>query len=378
MIRIENLTKVFDSRDGKTVAADNINMHVQEGQICVLLGPSGCGKTTTLKMINRLITPTSGTIFINGQDTAQQDTITLRRNIGYVIQQTGLFPNMTVAQNIAVVPRLLGWSREQITQRTNELLDMMALDPTVFAQRYPNELSGGQQQRIGVARALAADPPVLLMDEPFGAIDPINRGTIQDEFLKMQEKLGKTVLFVSHDINEAVKMGDVIALFRDGRLEQFDTPDRILAQPANDFIADFVGQDRTLKRLPLTQVEQAMNPEAPALTPTIGVKQARQLLLQAGLQGAAVVNPSGRLMGIVHHDRIQGNGSLTGWEPAAALTHPNDDLRTALSLMLDHQQTWLPCVDDNGHYQGTITLEDISNCLGTQPRATNTKPAQRL
>ena len=376
MIRIENLTKIFDSRDGKTVAADNINMRVPEGKICVLLGPSGCGKTTTLKMINRLITPTSGKIYIDGQDTAQLDTITLRRNIGYVIQQTGLFPNMTVAQNIAVVPRLLGWSRTQITQRTNELLDMMALDPTVFAQRYPNELSGGQQQRIGVARALAADPPVLLMDEPFGAIDPINRGTIQDEFLSMQEQLGKTVLFVSHDINEAVKMGDMIALFRDGHLEQFDTPDRILAQPANEFIADFVGQDRTLKRLPLTQVAQAMNPKALALNPAIGVEKARQLLLEAGLRGAAVVNPNGRLMGIVHQDRIQGNGSLSNWEPAAALASPDDDLRTALSLMLDHQQTWLPCVDNDGHYQGTITLEDISQCLGARDKTVHMKAAR--
>ncbi|HLR13410.1 MAG TPA: ABC transporter ATP-binding protein [Burkholderiaceae bacterium] len=364
MIKLENLTKIFESREGRTVAADNVNMHVDKGEICVLLGPSGCGKTTTLKMINRLITPTSGKIYINGQDTTEHDTITLRRNIGYVIQQTGLFPNMTVAQNIAVVPRLLGWSRDRIATRTHELLEMMALDPDTFATRYPNELSGGQQQRIGVARALAADPPVLLMDEPFGAIDPINRATIQDEFLKMQEKLGKTVLFVSHDINEAVKMGSKIALFRDGRLEQFDTPDRILAQPANDFIADFVGQDRTLKRLPLTQVSQAMNPGALALQPSMGVEKARELLLHAGLPSAAVINSGGRLMGIVHHDRMQGNGTLTGWEPPQAMARPTDDLRTALSLMLDNQQTWLPCVDDDGHYQGAITLQDISNFLG--------------
>ncbi|MDN5882809.1 MAG: ABC transporter ATP-binding protein, partial [Nitrosospira sp.] len=189
MIRLENLTKVFETHDGRAMAADQINMDVQEGEVCVLLGPSGCGKTTTLKMINRLITPTSGKVFIDGQDTDEYDTITLRRRIGYVIQQIGLFPNMTVAQNIAIVPQLLGWDRQRIRKRVHELLEMVTLDPSVFLPRFPKELSGGQQQRIGVARALAADPPVLLMDEPFGAIDPINREIIQDEFLKMQDKL---------------------------------------------------------------------------------------------------------------------------------------------------------------------------------------------
>ncbi len=373
MIRLEQLTKIFESRQGRTVAADRVTLSVEEGQTCVLLGPSGCGKTTTLKMINRLIMPTSGKVFINGQDTTDYDSMTLRRNIGYVIQQTGLFPNMTVAQNIAVVPRLLGWSRQRIAARTEELLDMMALDPDTFAPRYPNELSGGQQQRIGVARALAADPPVLLMDEPFGAIDPINRSAIQDQFLTMQEKLGKTVLFVSHDINEAVKMGDVIALFRDGRLEQFDTPDHILAQPANDFIADFVGHDRTLKRLPLTRVAQAMNAQSLTLQPDFSLAQARQLIAEARLSSAAVINQQGELLGIAHQDRMAGNGTLSGWDPVSVKAHPEDDLRTAISLMLDHQQSWLPCVDDAGHFRGSITLQDISRALGD-----GTLPAEQL
>lgn len=364
MIRLENLTKIFESRDGRSVAADNVNMHVEAGQICVLLGPSGCGKTTTLKMINRLITPTSGRVYIDGQDTSEYDTIALRRRIGYVIQQTGLFPNMTVAQNISVVPRLLGWPPERTRQRVNELLDMMALDPAAFVNRYPSELSGGQQQRIGVARALAADPPVLLMDEPFGAIDPINRELIQDEFLKMQETLGKTILFVSHDIDEAVKMGDMIAMFRDGRLEQFDTPDRLLAQPANEFIADFVGRDRTLKRLPLATVSQALDPFSPRLHPDTSVEDARALMARARQSAAAVISTEGRILGVVHHRRIRGNGRLSGWEPAQILAHPDDDLRTALTMMFDHQQNWLPCVDDDGRYQGAITMHGISRFLG--------------
>ncbi len=207
----------------------------------MLLGPSGCGKTTTLRMINRLVAPTSGKIFIAGRDTGAVDPVQLRRTIGYVIQQIGLFPNMTVAENIGVVPRLLGWDVATRRRRAEELLAMLALEPAQFLDRYPNELSGGQAQRIGVARALAADPPVLLMDEPFGALDPVNREVIQDEFLRMQRTLQKTVLFVSHDIDEAVKMADRIAIFRAGRLVQFAAPDTMLARPADDFVASFVG-----------------------------------------------------------------------------------------------------------------------------------------
>ncbi|MEF1211890.1 ABC transporter ATP-binding protein, partial [Vibrio alginolyticus] len=196
MIKIDKLTKIFETPNGPVTAADHIEMEVPSGEICVLLGPSGCGKTTTLKMVNRIIPATSGKIYLGGEDTSGMDTVTLRRNIGYVIQQIGLFPNMTIGENIAVVPKLLGWDKARYMTRAKELLEMVALDPSVFLNRYPNELSGGQQQRIGVARALAADPPVMLMDEPFGAIDPINREVIQDEFLKMQQELNKTIMFV--------------------------------------------------------------------------------------------------------------------------------------------------------------------------------------
>ena len=228
------------------------------GETCVLLGPSGCGKTTTLRMINRLVAPTSGKVFIAGRDTDAVDPVELRRTIGYVIQQIGLFPNMTVAQNIGVVPRLLKWDAARMRRRAEELLAMLALEPAEFMDRYPNELSGGQAQRVGVARALAADPPVLLMDEPFGAVDPVNREVIQDEFLRMQKSLRKTVLFVSHDIDEAVKMADRIAIFRAGQLEQYAAPDELLARPANEFVAGFVGSDRTLKRLRRIRVAEVM------------------------------------------------------------------------------------------------------------------------
>src|SRR5437763_2081103 len=262
MIRLDGVTRVYATPRGNVAAVDDVSFEVDEGDICVLLGPSGCGKTTTLRMINRLVAPTAGKIFIGGRDTDAIDPVLLRRGIGYVIQQIGLFPNMTVAENIGVVPRLLGWNVTRSRRRAEELLALLALEPAQFLDRFPSELSGGQAQRIGVARALAVDPPVLLMDEPFGALDPVNREAIQDEFLRMQQTLRKTVLFVSHDIDEAVKMADRIAIFRAGRLAQFGPPDELLARPADDFVASFVGRDRTLKRLRLIRVREVMVPAA--------------------------------------------------------------------------------------------------------------------
>jgi len=274
MIKLEKLTKVFDSFGHKVTAADNIDMEVATGEICVLLGPSGCGKTTTLKMVNRIIQPTSGKVYIHGEDTSQLNDTELRRRIGYVIQQIGLFPNMTIEDNICIVPDLLGWPKAKSRRRASELLDLVALDPSQFLKRYPAQLSGGQQQRVGVVRALAADAPVMLMDEPFGAIDPVNREIIQDEFLKMQREIKKTILFVSHDIDEAVKMADKIAIFSDGNLLQFASPNEILANPANEFIQSFVGADRAIKRLQLFQVQGAMTQSAidtSAITPIINL-----------------------------------------------------------------------------------------------------------
>ena len=307
MIRLDALTKVYATAQGPLAAVDRVSFDVGDGETCVLLGPSGCGKTTTLRMINRLVAPTSGKIFIAGRDTDAVDPVQLRRTIGYVIQQIGLFPNMTVAENIGVVPRLLGWSAERRRRRAQELLAMLALKPAQFLDRYPSELSGGQAQRIGVARALAADPPVLLMDEPFGALDPVNREVIQDEFLRMQRTLRKTVLFVSHDIDEAVKMADRIAIFRAGRLVQFAAPDTMLAHPADEFVAGFVGSDRTLKRLRLIRVREVMVAVSggarvagtPTVAPEDDLRRVATLFLEHGLDELACVGADGTIVGHV-------------------------------------------------------------------------------
>ena len=257
-------------------------------------------------MINRLVAPTSGKIYLGGRDTDAIDPVELRRGIGYVIQQIGLFPNMTVAENIGVVPRLLGWDAARRRRRAEELLALLALEPAAFADRYPNELSGGQAQRVGVARALAVDPPVLLMDEPFAALDPVNREAIQDEFLRMQQKLRKTILFVSHDIDEAVKMADRIAIFHSGRLVQFAAPDEVLAHPADAFVANFVGRDRTLKRLRLTRVrevmtasDRAIDASVPSVSPDDDLRRVAALFLEFDTPSLRCIDAGGRVIGIV-------------------------------------------------------------------------------
>lgn len=255
MIRLTGVGKTYP--DG-TVAVHELDLDVTEGELVVLVGPSGCGKSTTLKMINRLIEPTTGTIEIDGQDVTGQDPVKLRRGIGYVIQQIGLFPHQKVETNVMTVPLLYGESKAKARQRAHELMEMVGLDVATFADRYPHQLSGGQRQRVGVARALAADPPVLLMDEPFGAVDPVVRVRLQDEFLRLQRELGKTVVLVTHDIDEAVRMGDRVAVFaQGGRLAQFSTPAELLGRPADDFVADFVGSTRGLRRLTVTPIDPA-------------------------------------------------------------------------------------------------------------------------
>jgi osmoprotectant transport system ATP-binding protein len=312
MIRLESLTKTYTSRQGTVVAVDRVSLEVRAGETCVLLGPSGCGKTTTLRMINRLVAPTAGKVFLGGRDTGAVDPVALRRGIGYVIQQIGLFPNMTVAENIGVVPRLLGWPEARRRERANELLALLALPPAQFANRYPNELSGGQAQRVGVARALAVDPPVLLMDEPFAALDPVNREAIQDEFLRMQRQLRKTILFVSHDIDEAVKMADRIAIFHSGRLVQFATPDEMLAHPADAFVAGFVGSDRTLKRLRLIRVAEVMaavvpgdaGMNAPAVSTADDLRRVATLFLEHGVESLGCMDAQGNLVGRVTRQAV--------------------------------------------------------------------------
>ena len=367
MIRLERLTKSF----GPIVAVDSIDLDVPEGEVCVFLGPSGCGKTTTMKMINRLIPPTSGKVFVDGRDASQVDEVMLRRSIGYVIQQVGLFPNKTVEENVCAVPTLLGWDRARRRARAAaELLHMVNLDPATFLRRYPKELSGGQQQRVGVARALAADPPVLLMDEPFGAIDPINREAIQDEFIRLLAALRKTVIFVSHDIDEAVKLGTRIAIFRDGRLVQSDTPDNILAHPANAFVADFVGADRTLKRLRLLRVADAMMHDPPLVRAEDTLDTAARLMEEHGHVSIVMVGPRGRARGVVRLEAARGRHGAVGenHEPLPGTIKVTDDLRTAVSMMFTHDVTWLACVDDDGFYKGYITQRGVTHLLGATYR----------
>ncbi|MFT6913771.1 MAG: osmoprotectant transport system ATP-binding protein [Motiliproteus sp.] len=374
MIQLESLTKVFETPQGLVTAADHIDMRVPEGEICVLLGPSGCGKTTTLKMINRIVPSTSGRVLINGEDTTDLDTITLRRNIGYVIQQIGLFPNMTIEENISVVPKLLGWNKARYLARAAELLDMVAMDPNAFLKRYPNELSGGQQQRIGVIRALAGDPPVMLMDEPFGAIDPINRVIIQDEFLKMQQELKKTVIFVSHDIDEAVKMADKIAIFSTGKLIQFDSPDRTLAHPRNDFVKDFVGTDRTLKRLRLVKVADVIVTQVASVRPEDSLKHALRLMESLDHIAVTMVDTNNHPIGTVHLSLAQTKQGTCGehHQGLHAIANIDDDLRAVASCMFSYDTTWMPCVNDRGVFCGEITQRGITHYLSATYRDSGT------
>ena len=296
MIQIEHLTKRFAG--AAAPAVDDLTLAVGEREICVLIGPSGCGKTTTMRMINRMIEPDAGRIRIAGRDVTGIDPVTLRRSVGYVIQQVGLFPHMTIAENVATVPHLLGWDAVRTARRVDELLARVDMDPARYRDRYPRELSGGQKQRVGVARALAADPPVMLMDEPFGALDPITRAALQDEFLRILNDLGKTIVFVTHDIDEALKMGSRIAILRAGRLVQYDRPEAILAHPADAFVESFVGSDRALKRLALmTAVDHATSAlippaDAPRLDRGANLRDALSTLLQAG-RDAAVIDQDG-------------------------------------------------------------------------------------
>src|SRR4051794_33681143 len=301
VIELEQLTKVY----GSTVAVDHLDLHVVDGELCVLVGPSGCGKTTTMKMINRLVEPTSGRILLAGEDVTHGDPVKLRRRIGYVIQQVGLFPHQTIADNVATVPRLLGWDKAKVRARVIELLELVGLPPAQSAKRYPHQLSGGQRQRVGVARALGADPPVLLMDEPFGAIDPVNRARLQDEFKSLQGSLRKTVVFVTHDIDEAVKLGDRIAVLAEGgRLAQVDPPSALLASPTDDFVAGFVGAERGLRRLRVMPVRRDALVDAAGFD----VDRLRRIPLGVSLEEAlgALLLEDAPAVAVVDGDRVVG------------------------------------------------------------------------
>ncbi len=303
MIRLEQVSKTFAG--ASRPAVDRLDLDVPGGTTCVLIGPSGCGKTTTMRIVNRLIEPDAGRIVVEGEDVTRSDAVGLRRRIGYVIQQVGLFPHMTIAQNVATVPQLLGWPKERTARRVEEMLSLVGLEPAQFLGRHPRHLSGGQRQRVGVARALAADPPVLLMDEPFGAVDPIVRAGLQAELLGILRRLAKTVIFVTHDIDEAIRMGDLIAIMKDGRLVQCAAPEALLAAPKDAFVADFVGSDRALKRLTLTTAGAAARPAAnpasgaPTVARATSLRDVLSLLLQSGADVANVADAYGASIGTV-------------------------------------------------------------------------------
>ncbi|BCU83065.1 glycine/betaine ABC transporter ATPase [Polycladomyces abyssicola] len=303
MIRFENVSKRY--KDG-TVAIDNLNLEIQKGELLVLIGPSGCGKTTTMRMINRLIEPTSGTITIDGQDISQIDPVELRRNIGYVIQEIGLFPHMTIEQNIALVPKLKKWHPERYRQRVNELMDLVGLDPDTYKDRYPSELSGGQQQRVGVIRALAGEPDIILMDEPFSALDPISREQLQEELVNLQESIQKTIVFVTHDMDEAIRIASRIAIMNDGKLVQVDSPDRILRRPANEFVRGFIGEERLTnaaeKAVPTAQ--DLMHQSPATVSPKRGLAEAFRIMKEKKVDSLFVIDSQRQLLGSVTLEKV--------------------------------------------------------------------------
>jgi osmoprotectant transport system ATP-binding protein len=340
-----------------TVAVTDLNLQIDEGEVVVLVGPSGCGKTTTMRMINRMIEPTSGTITVGGRDVMRTDPVKLRREIGYVIQQIGLFPHRTTAENIATVPQLLGWDRQRIRDRISELISTVGL-PEGIANRYPHQLSGGQRQRVGVARALAADPPVMLMDEPFGAVDPIVRSRLQEEFLRLQAEVRKTIVFVTHDIDEAINMGDRIAILAQGGvLQQYDTPAAILAKPANPFVEDFLGEERGLKRLSLIPVSEVAADPGPVVTVGSSAEDAREIAKQHGTDWVVVVDDDGTLLGWVFADEIAGVVDGAAARPFVTRVNADDSLRTALDALISSWTGVVVRVSHGDRYEGLLTRE---------------------
>ncbi|MCF6523649.1 ABC transporter ATP-binding protein [Streptomyces sp. JJ36] len=392
MIRFEQVSKRYS--DGTTAVRD-LSFEVAEGELVTLVGPSGCGKTTTMKMVNRLIEPTSGRILVNGEDVAAVDPVALRRRIGYVIQQAGLFPHRTVLDNTATVPHLLGRRRSEARARAAELLELVGLDPAEFGHRYPDQLSGGQRQRVGVARALAADPPVLLMDEPFGAVDPVVRERLQNEFLKLQETMRKTVLFVTHDIEEAVRLGDRMAVYGEGRIEQLDAPTRVLGAPASPYVAEFVGADRGLKRLAVTPIETGDLMRPPVVRLLDPAARAARRMREEGARWAVVLDDAERLHGWVSAASLDPAAGPAGEEDATpgargargARGEPGSGgepdagdtvraharrmeawlplgapLKQAFSTMLQHDAGWVAVLDGD-RFAGVLTPARLHEAL---------------
>jgi osmoprotectant transport system ATP-binding protein len=359
-IRLERLTKTYPG--ASRPAVDGLDVTITRGELVALVGPSGCGKTTTLKMINRLIEPTSGTVWVDGVDIRTRPTHELRRGIGYVIQQAGLFPHRTVGDNIATVPKLLGWDRGRIAARVDELADLLRLDRGLLG-RYPAALSGGQQQRVGVARALAADPPVLLMDEPYSAVDPIVRAQLQDELLTLQREVHKTIVFVTHDIDEAIKLANRIAILNvGGILEQLDSPAEMLRAPRNDFVADFLGDDRGIKRLSLMTVEDASLSKGPVVAESASAADARDAMAALGYDWVAVCDGDDRLRGWVGAAELDGADTVDELapKPFRAVVTADTNLKAALDGIVSSQTRVAMVVDADGRYLGMLTVDDLA------------------
>lgn len=363
LIQLEHVTKAYPGVEEPAVK--DLNLEVNPGEILVLVGPSGCGKSTTLRLINRMIEPTSGRIIYEGEDVTKADPNELRRRMGYVIQQIGLFPHRTIAENIATIPRLLKWPKDKINARVNELLEVVSMDPGIYRDRYPSELSGGQAQRVGVARALGADPDVLLMDEPFGAIDPITRDRLQNEFLRLQEELKKTIVFVTHDVDEAVKMGDRIAILRDqSEIAQLDTPEHILTDPADEFVENFLGSGAILKTLTLRRVKDI------ELSPLVTLKepfqrdQAFAMMNEANTSVAVLLDSNNHPTRWIDERALNRSSGLEkAGRPISVQLQPEDTLQDALSVMLTSAAGMAVVVDARGNYLGGCTVESLAQLL---------------
>ena len=366
-LEFRNVTKRYPGQDAPAI--ENLSFEVGAGEICVLVGPSGCGKTTAMRLVNRMIEPTEGDILIDGESVKTRSPADLRRHTGYTIQQIGLFPHLSVADNVATVPRLLGWEKQSISDRVDELLELVSLDPRETRDRYPAQLSGGQRQRVGVARALAADPPLMLMDEPFGAIDPINRERLQNEFLRLQAQIKKTVVFVTHDIDEAIKMGDRIAVLKQGgKLAQYATPAELLMYPADRFVEDFVGADRALKRLALQRVRDIDLWKAAEARVGEETGAVRRKLEEADLTIPLLVDGERRPAGWLSHRALDGERVEEMLRsPAEPVVELDDILRDALSDLLSSETRYAPVVDADGRAAGVLSLEVIGRFLHTAP-----------
>ncbi|MDQ0268283.1 betaine/proline/choline family ABC transporter ATP-binding protein [Cytobacillus purgationiresistens] len=361
MLKFDHVSKVY--KGGKK-AVNDLNLEFKKGEFIVFIGPSGCGKTTTMKMINRLIEPTDGTIYINGEDIMKKDPVNLRREIGYVIQQIGLFPHMTIQENISLVLKLLKWPEEKRKQRAKELLTLVDMTPD-YLERYPHELSGGQQQRIGVLRALAADQPLILMDEPFGALDPITRDSLQDEFKKLQKKLGKTIVFVTHDMDEALKLADQIVIMRDGQLVQCGSPDEILRNPADEFVEEFIGKERLVQAKPnITTVEQIMNSKPVTITPEQSLTEAITLMKQNRVDSLLVVDSNQVLEGFIDVEMIdqkRKKAHLVSDILQAEIFFVEKDalVRDTIRQILKKGMKYVPVTDENRRLVGIVTRTSL-------------------